>query len=72
MDAYYSKITTPANAAKAFTTKYVQVRNLTDESDGFCICPNCFHFVFDESLTGVCPSCRYKFCPSCSVKKRKR
>jgi len=69
MDAYYSKNTTPANATKACITKQVQVRRLTDESTGFCICPKCFHFIYDEMLTGVCPCCRHQFCPSCPVKK---
>ena len=69
MDAYYSKNTIPANVTKALTTQHVEARNFTDESSGFCICPNCFHLVFDESLTGVCPCCHYQFCSSCSEKK---
>ena len=69
MDAYYSKNTTPENVTKALATHPVKTQNFTDESGGFCICPNCFHLVFDESLTGICPCCQCKFCSSCSVKK---
>ena len=69
MDAYYSKNTTPANVTKALTTYPVKTRNFSDESSGFCICPNCFHLVFDESLTGICPCCQCKFCSSCALKK---
>ena len=69
MDAYYSESTTPAHVTKAHTTHPVENQNFSDESTGFCICPNCFHLVFDELLTGVCPCCHYKFCSSCSVKK---
>jgi hypothetical protein len=43
---------------------------MTVESDGFCICPYCFHLVFDEHLSGTCPCCQRRFCPSCSIKKR--
>ena len=63
MDSYYSKNTTPANATKAFTTRHADPRNFADESSGFCICPKCFHLIYDERLTGVCPCCHYQFCP---------
>jgi len=42
----------------------------SDSSGGFCICPKCFHLVFDELLTGICPCCQTRFCPSCVAKKR--
>ncbi len=69
MDAHYSKKTILANRTKAHTTRPVKTRNFTDESGGFCICPNCFHLVFDELLTGICSCCQCQFCSSCSVKK---
>ena len=64
MNAYYSKNTTPANNQIKFTVKHKQSQNMTDDSAGFCICPKCFHLVFDETLTGICPCCHYQFCPS--------
>lgn len=41
------------------------------ESDGFCICPKCFHLVFDEMLTGICPVCQYRFCAACTIRKQR-
>lgn len=70
MDAYYSKKTTHANMTKAFAARHAEARNITDESGGFCICPNCFHLVFDGSLTGTCLCCHIQFCPPYSIKKR--
>jgi len=71
MDAYYSNNMAPANITKVFTKQQVQTQNITDDSDGFCICPNCFHFIFDELLTGICPCCHRRFCPSCSILKHR-
>ena len=64
MDAYYSKNTIPANVTNALTTQHVEARDFTDESNGFCICTQCFHIIYDEMLTGVCPCCHYQFCPA--------
>jgi hypothetical protein len=69
MDAYYSKNTTPANVTKSSISRQEKVQNLPNDGDGFCICPNCFHLVFDKLLTGICPCCHYQFCPSCLLKK---
>ena len=44
------------------------LRMLPVKSEGFCICPYCFHLVFDECLTGICPCCGHRFCPSCSIR----
>jgi hypothetical protein len=70
MDARYSRKTTPAKIIKSLISGQKKVQPLTNDGDGFCICPNCFHLVFDESLTGICPCCHYQFCPSCSIIKR--
>jgi rubrerythrin len=68
MKAHKHNNTAPANRMHMVHGIRLEALSWVDDSEGFCICPKCFHLVFDKMLTGICPSCSYRFCPSCSVK----
>lgn len=68
MNADYLKKTHSGKQRDILPEKDMDGRDLANDSNGFCICPNCFHLVFDEMLTGVCQFCQYQFCPSVPLK----